>query len=246
MAYPLDDAKLQLFGAAPKNPFNADGRGVIFGLSAENHWKRLSAQFLYAYETPQENYVTAAGLAALAAGSAANGDENTGSEYGVHRWGLSLKADVEIGLVADALFVWNPDQDISVEGLSAGAGFDYSFLDGKCYALLEYLFSGLESSTSKAANPLTGFSNRNYLYALFRYSFSDYTSAGLGCAASFDDRSFTPTASFEHELFQGMNLTLTVQAPLDGDLFGGGDPGELGPEKTGNYVSVTTLLRLRF
>jgi hypothetical protein len=245
-AYPLEDAKFQLFGAGPRNPFNADGGGAIFGLSAENHWKTMSAQFLYAYETPQENYVTAAGLAAVAAGSAVSPDENTGSEYGVHRWGLSLKADVEIGLVADILFAWNPDRDIGVEGLSAGAGFDYSFADGKCYALLEYLFSGLESSTSKAANPLTGFSNRNYLYALFRYRFNDYTSAGLGCIASFDDVSFTPTASFEHELLQGMNLTLTVQAPLDRDSFGGGGEGELGPAKSGNYVTVTTLLRLRF
>jgi hypothetical protein len=246
MAYPLEDAKLQLFGAAPKNPFHGDGGGLIFGLSAENHWETMSAQFLYAYETPQENYVTAAGLAAVAAGSSGRPDVNTGSEYGVHRWGFSLKADVEIGLVADALFTWNSDRDISAEGLSAGAGFDYSFADGKCYALLEYLLSGLESSTSQAASPLMGRSNRNYLYALFRYSVNDYTSASLGCIASFDDVSFTPTASFEHEIFQGMNLTLTVQAPLDRDTFGGGDQGELGPAKSGNYVTVTTLLRMRF
>ena len=245
MAYPLDDAKLQLFGAAPKNPFNAGGGGVIFGLSAENHWERISAQFLYAYETPQENYVTAAGLAA-ADDSPGGPGENTGGEYGVHRWGLSLKADVEIGLVADALFAWDPGQDISVEGLSAGAGFDYSFADGSCYVLAEYLFSGLESSTSKAAKPLTGFSNRNYLYALFRYSINDYSSVNLGCIASFDDVSFTPTAGFEYEIFQGMNLTLTVQVPLDRDSFGGGVRGELGPAKSGTYVNVNTLLRLRF
>jgi hypothetical protein len=245
MAYPLDDAKCQLFGAAPKNPFNADGGGVIFGLSAENHWERISAQFLYAYETPQENYVTASDLAA-ADDSPDDSDENNGSKFGVHRWGLSLKADVELGLVADALFTWDPDRDISVEGLSAGAGLDYSFLDGSCYVLLEYLFSGLESSTSKTAKPLMGFANRNYLYTIFRYSFNDYGSASLGCIASFDDISFTPTAGFEYELFQGMNLTLTVQVPLDRDSFSGGDQGELGPAKSGTYVNVNTLLRLRF
>jgi hypothetical protein len=245
MAYPLDDAKLQLFGAAPKNPFNAGGGGVILGLSAENHWERISAQFLYACETPQESYVTAAGLAA-AGGSPGGPDENTGGEYGVHRWGLSLKADAEIGLVADALFTWDPGRDISVEGLSAGAGFDYSFLDGNCYVLLEYLFNGLESSTSAAAKPLMGFSNRNYLYALFRYSVSDYSSVSLGCIASFDDVSFTPAAGFDYEIFQGTNLTLTVRIPLDRDSFSGGVQGEPGPAKSGTYVNVNTLLRLRF
>ncbi|MDR2786383.1 MAG: hypothetical protein LBB83_10770 [Treponema sp.] len=246
MAYPLDDAKLQLFGAAPKNPLDSGGGGVIFGLSAENHWERISAQFLYAYETPREDYPAVTGLAA--AGDSPDGpDGNNGGEYGVHRWGLSLKADVELGLVADALFTWNPGRDISIEGLSAGAGFDYSFADGKCYVLLEYLFNGLESSTSKTAKPLMGFSNRNYLYALFRYSINDYSSVNLGCIASFDDVSFTPTAGFDYELFQGMNLTLTVQAPLDRDSFSGdGSQGELGPAKSGAYVNVNTLLRLRF
>jgi hypothetical protein len=111
---------------------------------------------------------------------------------------------------------------------------------------LEDLFSGLESSTSKAARPLTGFSNRNYLYALFRYRVNNYGSASLGCIASFDDLSFTPTAGLEYELFQGMNLTLTVQVSLDRDSLSGGDPGELGPAKSGTYANVNTLLRLRF
>jgi hypothetical protein len=43
-----------------------------------------------------------------------------------------------------------------------------------------------------------------------------------------------------------MNLTLTVQAPLDRDSLSGGDQGELGPAKSGTYVTVNTLLRLRF
>jgi hypothetical protein len=239
-AFPLDDAKIQAFGAAPRNPLNAEGGGVIFGLSAENHRERISAQFLYAYETPQEDYASTAAIAAPPA------DANTGSEYGIHRWGLSLKADAVLGLVADALFTWNPGNNISIEGLSAGAGFDYSFLDGTCYVLLEYLFNGKESSTSKNFS-LTGLSNRNYLYGIFRYSFNDYTSASLGCISSFDDTSFTPMASFEHELFQGMNLTLTVQVPLDRGLFSGdGSHGELGPANSRNYVNVNTLLRLRF
>ncbi|MDR1410661.1 MAG: hypothetical protein LBI91_00485 [Spirochaetaceae bacterium] len=245
MAYPLDDAKVQVFGAAPENPLNAGGGGAIFGLSAENHWERVSAQLLCAYETPQENY--AAGPAAQ--DSPAGG--NNGSEYGVHRWGLSLKADLALGLVADALFTWKPGAGIGAAGLSAGAGFDYSFADGNCYALLEYLFNGSESSTSKASDPLTGFSNRNYLYALFRYSIGDYSSASLGCIASLDDLSFTPVAGFERELFQGFTLSLSAQLPLDRDaLARDGKRGELGPlppgVSQGNRFIFTAKARLRF
>ncbi|MDR1351803.1 MAG: hypothetical protein LBK05_00860 [Treponema sp.] len=241
MAYPLDDAKVQVFGAAPKNPLNSDGGGLIFGLSAENHWERLSAQLLCSYETPQENY----------AASAADPVGNGGGKYGVHRWGFSLKADFAIGLLADALFTWNPATGAGAEGLSAGSGFDYSFAGGKCYVLAEYLFSGLESSTSKASDPLTGFSNRNYLYTLFRYSIDDYSSASLGCIASFDDVSFTPIAGFEREIFQGFTLSLSAQVPLDRDaLTGNNSRGELGPlppgASQGNRFIFTAKARLRF
>jgi hypothetical protein len=235
-AYPLDDAKVQVFGAAPEDPLG--NGGVRLGLSAENHWEKASAQFLYAYETPQEN-------------GAAAGSENTGGKYGVHRWGFSLKADLALGLVADALFAWKPGADPSAEGLSAGAGFDYSFAGGSCYVLLEYLFNGLESSTSKASDPLAGFSNRNYLYALFRYRIDDYSSASLGCVASLDDVSFTPVAGFERELFQGFTLGLSAQLPLDRDVFAGdGRRGELGPlppgASQGNRFTFTAKARLRF
>jgi hypothetical protein len=241
MAYPLDDAKVQVFGAAPENPLDAGGGGLVFGLSAENHWERLSAQILYSYETPQENYAASAGSPC--------GD--SGGEYGIHRWGLSLKADLALGLVADALFTWNPKTGADAAGLSVGSGFDYSFAGGKCYVLAEYLFSGLESSTSKASDPLTGFSNRNYLYALFRYSIGDYSSASLGCIASLDDISFIPVAGFEREIFQGFTLNLSAQMPLDRDaLTGNNSRGELGPlppgASQGNRFIFTAKARLRF
>ncbi|MDR3338103.1 MAG: hypothetical protein LBT16_12965 [Treponema sp.] len=223
--YPSDTSKTMIFASAPKDPFNQKGEGVIFGITEENHWDKASAQFLYAYETPTE----------------------ISSSAGLHRGGISVKADLEVGLVADVLYTWNPDGDFDLDGLSAGAGFDYSFLDGTCYVLLEYLYNGAASSTSKNFNSLTGFSNKNYLYGIFRYSFNDFTAASLGGIASFDDVSFTPIAAVEYDIFQGMNLTVTVQAPLDRDiLFGDGNQGELGPKKTGSYVNVSTLLRLRF
>jgi hypothetical protein len=227
-AFPRDNIKLQVFGAAPKNPFNANGEGLIFGLTGENHWDRLSAQLLCAYETPQKNYAA-------------------GGEYGIHRWGLSFKAEAGVGLVGDVLFTWDPSAGIGLDGLSAAAGFDYSFLGGDCYVLAEWLFNGEASSTSARSNPLTGLGNRNYLYATFRYGLNDFAAISAGGLASLDDISFMPVAAFEYELFQGMNLTLTAQVPLDRDLFSGsGDQGELGPAKSGSRLNVTTLLRLRF
>jgi hypothetical protein len=235
-AFPAGDIKLQLFAAAPKNPFTDTGEGLVFGLAGENHWQSFSAQILYAYETPQENYQNVRGDTVPA-----------GSTRGIHRFGFSLKADIAIGLVADALVIWNPDSGISMDGLSAGAGFDYSFGGGSFYVLLEYLFNGLDSSTSRKYNALTGFSNRNYLYTLLHYRFSDYLSLGLSTAASFDDGSLTPGASLDYEFFQGMSLNVTARVPLDRDLFtGNGAKGELGPGAAQSYCGLEAMVRLKF
>jgi hypothetical protein len=229
--FPGGDLKIFTFAAAGKDPFAEDGGGVIAGLGAENHWSRASAQGLYSYETP--------------AG---------GTPYGVHRAGFSLKADLELGFVAELMFTWNPGNSITVAGLSACGGFDYSFLDGSCYVLLEYLWSGAESSTAL----LLGLSGRNYIQALFRYRFNDYTSAGAVCTAALDDRSFRPGLVFDHDFFQGMSLNLTVTVPLDQDLFGGGTRGEFGPLpplldgyaalglRRGSYADVTATVRLKW
>jgi hypothetical protein len=236
--FPAGDIKLQIFGSAAKNPYNMTGEGLVFGVTGENHFQHLSAQLIYAYETPQENYNTAGGLLIEAGNSA-----------GIHRFGISIKADVEAGIVGDALFIWNPDSEVSADFLSAAAGLDYSFWGG-CYALLEYLFNGLSSSTSQKFNMLTGLANRNYLYALLQYKFNDFTAAGLSCVASFDDISFAPGIVFDHEFAQGINFNLTATVPLDRDLFShNGKTGELGPrgmKGSGSYINVETLLRLKF
>ncbi|MFP3040205.1 hypothetical protein LQZ19_00120 [Treponema primitia] len=217
--YPADSAKLLVFTASPRNPFEQDGGGLIAGLSAENHWGRASLQALYAYETPVL------------------------SSSGIHRWGLSVKADLIVGLVADALYAWNPNAAAGIDGLSAGAGFDYSFLDGDCYVLTEYLYNGSDSST---ASGIFALQQQNYLYALFRYRFNDYTSASLACAAALDDLSFSPTLSMDYEIFQGMSLSISAQVPLDKAVLADSSPGELGPERTGTRLLVTALVRLRF
>jgi hypothetical protein len=222
-AFPGDTAKFLVFGAAPKDSLST-GEGFRLGLTGEQHWDRLSLQGLYAYETPKD-----------------------GSAYGIHRAGLSLKAEAGVGLLADVLYTYNYDRGTEIEGLSASAGFDYSFYDGNFYALAEYLYSGSASSTAEG----TGLINRNYLYAVIRYNWNDYTNTGLACMVSFDDWSFSPIVTSEYELFQGFTLGLTVRIPLDREVFGAeGKAGELGPLQPGQAAGarafVTLSGRLRF
>jgi hypothetical protein len=75
---------------------------------------------------------------------------------------------------------------------------------------------------------MNGFTHRHYLYALARYSLSDYTGAGLSCLAGLEDATFSPEVSFTHEFFQGGTLSLSLRIPL-------GD-GELGPDNSGRAI----------
>jgi hypothetical protein len=221
--FPGDAAKVLVFGAAPQDSLST-GAGFRVGLSGEQHWGRMSVQGLYAYETPKD-----------------------GSSRGIHRAGLSLKVEAGAGLLADALYTYNFDAGTEIEGLAAAAGFDYSFYDGKFYTLAEYLYSGSASSSAERA----GLANRNYLYALLRYSWNDYANTGLACMVCFDDGSFSPIISAEYELFQGFTLGLTARIPLDRPpgltVFGAKDgTGELGPHAAGARAVLTLSGRLRF
>ena len=223
-AYPADALKVQVFAAAPKDPFALDGGGFLGGICGERHGDRASIQGIYAYESPQE-----------------------GSRWGVHRAGFSLKGDVILGLVADVLYTYNPEGEFGLPGLSASGGFDYSFLEGRWYVLAEYLYNGSASSTSvKSGNP-TGFSGEHFLYGAVQYLVNDYTSLTLACLSCLQDASFTPILQGEHELIQGFTLIMAAQAPLDGDvLFGDGSRGELGPENRQARFLFTLKASLRF
>ena len=99
-------------------------------------------------------------------------------------------------------------------------------------------------------NP-TGFANRHYLYTGLTWIISDYTNAGLALISGLSDFSFTPMLTLEHDLFQGMTLSLSAQLPLDRDLFSGdGSHGELGPlppgGNAGAYFNCGAKVRLRF
>jgi hypothetical protein len=226
--YPLDETKIFFFGATPKDPFSLDGAGGMGGVSAERHWEKFSVQALYAGESPRQ-----------------------GSNQGLHRIGLSVKADLVLGWVFDMLYTANPEAGASVDGLSAGAGLDYSFYEGKFIILAEYLYNGAASSTSlKGGNPL-GLSNKNYLMTSLSYLVNDYTTLTASLVSGFNDLSFTPVISAEHDLFQGLTLSFSAQAPMDSDLYrGDGNRGELGPippgRTGGSSFIFTAKARLRF
>jgi hypothetical protein len=197
-AYPQDDLKLLAFTVTPKSPLDSAGGGFIAGVSADKHGDRASVQFLYAYESPRE-----------------------GSPTGIHRSGLSLKADLELGFVADLLYTYNPEAGLGIGGLSADAGFDYSFGDGKFYVLAEYLYSGSASSTAQSAENVLGLSTRHNICGTILYHINDYTQINLTCLFGPEDVSVTPVLTLDHDLFQGVTLTLSCQAALDKEEFNG-------------------------
>jgi hypothetical protein len=237
--YPSDSLKLLCFGAVGKNPLERSGEGSLAGISMDRHWNRASLQALYAFETPKP-----------------------GAAQGVHRAGISVKADLELGLALDALYAINSEAGTKADGLSFNIGADYSFFEGRLVVLAEYLYNGAASST--AAGYGGGFSNENYLYSSLTWSFNDYTNITAAMLSSFDDVSFTPLVILNHDLFQGVTLTISAQFPLDRSLFSdNGGRGELGsippdtlqphdPEtgaftgRFGRYADFSAKLRLRF
>jgi len=246
--YPSDSSKFMVFAVAPREALVSSGAGFVPGFSFDQHWDKASIQALYAYETPG-----AYGTSGAASGLA--GESSTaGTEWGVHRFGLSVKADLELGLVTDALYTLVPGKTEGVEGLSAGAGFDYSFLGGDLYILFEYLFNGDSSATAwDGGNNILGWKNHNYLYGNALYRFNDYTSLALGTVFCFDDTSFSPFTTLEYEVFQGFSLNLSLRLPLDMKTLNGGRAGELGPippdDNPGNAgarVIVNAGAKLRF
>lgn len=233
--YPTDELKLQAFFSAPRDPFSQKGEGLFTGISIDQHWNKVSLQGLYSYETP--------------------GDE---AAVGVHRFGISVKADLAVGIYTDMLYTYNHEKmkDLDfysknnnsiLDGFSFCFGLDYSI--GKFILLAEYLFNGGTSSTASGCSG--SFINYHYLYTGFTVNFTDFTNMSAALMCSFNDVSFTPIISVNHELFQGAVLTISAQVPMDRDLFHkNGKRGELGPIhpelNTGNYFSLTTKLRFRF
>ena len=226
--YPLDSLKLRVFGAAPENPLAPEGGGGLAGFSGDRHGDKASLQIIYAFESPKD-----------------------GSPLGIHRGGLSLKADLELGFTADLLYTCNPEEQTGIEGLAFSGGCDYTFPGGAWYVQAEYLYNGAASSTSARSGSPAGFSGEHFLYTGLSWLYDDLSTFTLACLSAFGDLSFSPILSAEHQLFQGFTLTLSGRFPLDRDLFSGdGNRGELGPippgASGGSRFILTAGARLRF
>jgi hypothetical protein len=229
-AYPTETFKAQGFFASPANPWDYDGGGVRLGAMAENHWDRLSLQGVYAGEMPREKTASF-----------------PGSPYGVHRAGVSVKADLEVTLIGEALYTWNEGVSEGANSLAASFGGDYSFLDGSVYVLAEYLYNGEFSQTALSGENPAGFTGRHYLFASGAYLFDDYTSLTVGLAANFSDYSFTPLITFQTDLSQGVTFISAARVPLDREVFSGDETlrGELGPKASGAKFLADCTVRVR-
>jgi hypothetical protein len=218
--YPTEETKLLAFYSAPRDPFIKEGGGSFLGLSFDKHWNKASIQTLYCFETPE-----------------------TKTGYGIHRVGLSVKADLEAGLVMDALYTYKYEAQTKLDGLSFSAGADYSFFSGNLIVLAEYLYNGETSSTALGYGG--SFSHNNYLYTSLTWRFNDYTNISAALISGLDDVSFTPVITLNHDLFQGAVLTITAQIPLDRNSFlCDGRRGELGPREY--YFHSGVRIRVRF
>jgi len=204
--YPTEETKLLTFYSAPRDALSQKGEGSFAGLSFDKHWNKASIQTLYSFETPKED-----------------------SDNGIHRAGLSVKADLILGFVIDALYTYNHEAETKLDGLSFSGGADYSFFDGKLIFLAEYLYNGENSSTAfDPKTNLLGLPNTHYLYTSLTLRFTDYTNMSAAVIMGFDDTSFAPILTLNHDLFQGATLIVSAQMPEE------------------SYFIISTKLRLRF
>ena len=215
--YPEDTLRMMGFIAAPRDPFEFDGRGFTPGFLLEKHWDTMSMQGIYALETP-----------------------GSGTRLGLHRFGLSVKADFEMSFIVDALYTLNPDDAQGLDGLSFGAGFDYSFLDGDLIVMTEYLYNGSASVTARGFGG--NFVNNHFLFSSAVYRFNDFFTGTLSAILCLDDLSFQPIIRLDYELFQGFMLNASLQIPMAL----GNSNGELGPTGTGSRAIINAGARLRF
>ena len=218
--FPIDDFKVQGFAVTGRDPL-ANNSGIA-GVAADRHWDKLSAQALYAFER-SDRFAT--------------GYEEP--HYWTHRAGLSLKADIVMGVIAEMLYTHNENIDDKLDGLSLSVGFDYSLFDAKLIILAEYLRNGQSSSTSISSGGY--FIDDDYFYAGLTWRFSDFTTAGaaLITSATGEDALIT----FGHELFQGVSLAAMAQIPIR--RAAQSDDGEIAAAP-GSAFYLETKLKFKF
>ncbi len=258
LAYPSDTVEAEAFIAAGPDSTALRGEGALGGTMLEYHGSVGSVQGLYALQAPPK-----------------------GARWPVHRFGFSGKIDAGLSVVLDALYVLDGNVIASgyyydkpwngFQGLNAALGIDYSFMDGKMYAVLQYLYNGggalnpgedLDALYSGAPNvwsgtppaqrslrtdiPVGPLNRKNYLYQGTTYSYDDYTRWTFSWILCADDLSLLPSLAYEQEPFQGCTVDITVRFPLDLHTFNQGLwYGELGPVFQGESADLALLVTLR-
>lgn len=141
--YPMPIWKIESFVIAPNNPLESKGWDLKFGLATNVALNKVNFELLYALFMPEIEYKKDPGLLGL--------PESTNNFF-THIAGISLKADIVIGLYIDMIYRFEQKSFYShfyydkpfygYEGLETAIGFDYTFSGGWIYILCEYMFYG--------------------------------------------------------------------------------------------------------
>lgn len=137
--YPQDMWKLELFAVAPDNPQEKEVWDSKFGCATTFSLGKVNWDLLYTLFLPEVPYNTAPPLPYM-------------HNNFVHAAGFAFKADIEIGLFAEALYrldyqalntglYYGKDYQW-YHGLEAALGADYTLPATNVYLLAEYLFYG--------------------------------------------------------------------------------------------------------
>ncbi|MDR3301292.1 MAG: hypothetical protein LBT01_02000 [Spirochaetaceae bacterium] len=218
--YPTDMSSLKLFAAAPRAQQSTTLQDMFTGISGEAHTGLFSVQGIYFWQPKEDDHV------------------------GYHYGGVSLKADLALGIVLDTLYSYTGNDTRGVEGFSLSFGFDYTFsvFDRTLSMLAEYLFNGQQSATAfNAEYNTTGLHHHHFIFASFQYALSDLSALSAAALCCIDDGSIQPMLSFDHDIFQGAHILLQMGIPLDTN----GSSGELGPAAGSRFwATLKWTLRL--
>jgi hypothetical protein len=187
---------VHIFAVLPRNSSALTPWGMYTGAAGEIHGNNLSAQAIYFWQPIEDDVV------------------------GKHYAGISLKADLVIGITSNVLYSYtaiNGKDTNLIEGLAASAGVDYSFSISThtLYLLAEYLYNGENSATAQGERNLYGYKTHHHIYGSARFSITDLSSATAGALVSADNGKTALIAIYAADLFQGANLSVQANVPLN-------------------------------
>jgi hypothetical protein len=223
---PSDNIDLKGFTAYPSNPLNDDFAEQYFGGAADFYFTKVNAQVVYAFQGASYQY-----------------------SKGVHILGASFSENRETGFFADGSYRCEPAKKNNLDGLAFSLGGILPFFDGTLDVLLEALYNGKNSVTSSAVD---GFlTSEYYLELAVFYRVSRSTALAARSLFGLTDGSALPAIYFTHDIRQGLNLSISLQCPVENIApkiitKPRGKNGEFGPSAIGTEFNFTAKLRLRF